>query len=96
MDINHKEMTMQWDDVNGPRSFFGKALIDIYKPIEIGETAKLRSNRYEIKVKIVDCQSEFMKGEVIEVGSDIELEALVHGDMVDFTSQNIVTLYRNS
>jgi hypothetical protein len=89
-------MTMQWDDVKGPRSFFGKAPVDIYKPIEIGETAKLRSNRHEIKVKIVDCQSEFMKGEVIEVGSDIELEALVHGDMVDFTSQNIVTLYRNS
>ncbi len=86
---------MQWDNVNGPRSFFGKAPVDIYKPIEIGETAKLRSNRYEIKVKIVDCQPEFMKGEVIEVGSDIMLETLVHGDMVDFTPQNIVTLYRN-
>lgn len=88
-------MTMQWDDVNGPRSFFGKAPVDIYKPIEIGETAKLRSNRHEIKVKIVDCQSDFMKGEVIEMSADLELEMLVQGDMVNFTPQNIVTLYRN-
>ena len=27
-------MAMQWDDVNGPRSFFGKSPVDIYKPIE--------------------------------------------------------------
>lgn len=86
---------MQWDDVNGPRSFFGKSPVDIYKPIEVGEMAKLRSNQYEIKVKIIDCQSEFMKGEVIEVSSEAALETLVHGDMVDFIPKNIVTLYRS-
>lgn len=88
-------MTMQWDDVKGPRSFFGKAPVDIYKPIEIGETAKLRSNRHEIKVKIIECQFDVIKGEVIDDSAEIGLVTLVNGDMVEFGSQHIVTLYRN-
>ena len=86
---------MQWDDVKGPRSFFGKAPVDIYKSIEIGETAKLRSNRHEIKVKIIECQFDVIKGEVIDDGAEIGLVTLVNGDMVEFGSQHIVTLYRN-
>ncbi|MEC6824011.1 hypothetical protein [Photobacterium piscicola] len=86
---------MQWDDVKGPRSFFGKAPVDIYKPIEIGETAKLRSNRHEIKVKIIECQFDVIKGEVIDDSAEIGLVTLVNGDMVEFGSQHIVTLYRN-
>ena len=88
-------MTMQWDDVKGPRSFFGKAPVDIYKPIEIGETAKLRSNRHEIKVKIIECQFDVIKGEVIDDSAEIGLVTLINGDMVELKSQNIVTLYRN-
>ncbi|MEC6797117.1 hypothetical protein VXS03_08645 [Photobacterium sp. S4TG1] len=86
---------MQWDDVKGPRSFFGKAPVDIYKPIEVGETVKLRSNRDEIKVKIIECHSEIIKGEVIDDSTDIGLVTFVNGDMVEFSTQHIVTLYRN-
>ena len=88
-------MTMQWDDVNGPRSFFGKAPVDIYKPIEIGEIVKLRINRDEVKVKISDCQSEMMKGEIVDINFNTVLATLVNGDMVEFLPRNIVTLYRN-
>lgn len=88
-------MTMQWDDVNGPRSFFGKAPVDIYKPIEIGEIVKLRINRDEVKVKISDCQSEMMKGEIVDINFNTVLVTLVNGDMVEFLPRNIVTLYRN-
>ncbi|WP_297478785.1 hypothetical protein [uncultured Photobacterium sp.] len=83
---------MQWDDVNGPRSFFGNAPVDIDKPIAIGEIAKLRVNRKEIKVKIIDFLSEIIKGEIIDASVGI---GLVTGDIVEFKSQNIVTLYRN-
>ncbi|MEC6815115.1 hypothetical protein VXS05_08600 [Photobacterium toruni] len=86
---------MQWDDVNGPRSFFGKAPVDIYKPIEIGEIVKLRINRDEVKVKISDCQSEMMKGEIVDINFNTVLATLVNGDMVEFLPRNIVTLYRN-
>ncbi|MEC6831112.1 hypothetical protein [Photobacterium toruni] len=86
---------MQWDDVNGPRSFFGKAPVDIYKPIEIGEIVKLRINRDEVKVKISDCQSEMMKGEIVDINFNTVLVTLVNGDMVEFLPRNIVTLYRN-
>ncbi|USH01084.1 hypothetical protein K6Q96_09030 [Grimontia kaedaensis] len=90
---------MQWDDVNGPMTYFGVVPVNTDRVIEVGEYAKLRADELEleVKVKITEVDGGELQGEITEIGPDPRVEAngLTRGDVVSFLEQNIVTLYRN-
>ncbi|ELA6781484.1 hypothetical protein RB979_003738 [Vibrio alginolyticus] len=88
---------MQWDDVNGPMTYFGAVPVNMDRVIEVGEHAKLRADELEVKVKITEIDGGELQGEITEIGPGPRVEAngLTRGDVVSFLEQNIVTLYRN-